>query len=406
MSILVLSLPARLADVDALRGFALFGILVVNIGAFASTYYGMGMTDPAFSSGPDLAVNWLITLFFETKFYLLFSFLFGYSFTLQMDSAERVGAAFIPRILRRQVGLALIGIAHAVLLYHGDILVTYGVLGLLLLTLRGMSERRAVTVAAGLILLTALAWAAIGVLIIRYGDGNDPAGMEAEAIRAATAYRESIGGVIGQHLRELSTAWFVLAFLQAPCALAMFLLGLVAGRRRILADLGAHRPLLKRMAAVGLPVGLAGAVVYASSSMFLDDPGDSMFGLAFGLLTAPLLTGAYIAVALLASSTRPGRAVVAALAPAGRMSLSNYLLQSLLCSLIFTAYGLGLVGRLAPLPVFLIAAGIFAAQLAISAWWLRHHAYGPIEWLLRALTVGSFPAWKPAPDRGDMARGW
>ena len=80
--------PARLQQVDALRGFALFGILVVNIGVFASPYYGSGVVDPAFGRPLDLAASWVFGLLFETKFYLLFSFLFGYSFTLQMAAAE------------------------------------------------------------------------------------------------------------------------------------------------------------------------------------------------------------------------------------------------------------------------------------------------------------------------------
>ncbi|MDD7990186.1 hypothetical protein PVA98_13440, partial [Achromobacter xylosoxidans] len=88
--------PPRLAQVDALRGFALLGILVVNIGVFASPFYANGIADPAFSSRADLAVRWLVAWLFETKFYLLFSFLFGYSFTLQMAAAERGGGGGAP----------------------------------------------------------------------------------------------------------------------------------------------------------------------------------------------------------------------------------------------------------------------------------------------------------------------
>ncbi|MEG1053463.1 MAG: DUF418 domain-containing protein, partial [Janthinobacterium sp.] len=120
--------PTRIADVDALRGCALFGILVVNIGAFATPWFGLGLTDPAFHGGVDRATHFLVALLFETKFYLLFSFLFGYSFTLQMQAAARADAPFVPRMLRRQAGLWLIGALHAVFLFHGDILTTYAVL--------------------------------------------------------------------------------------------------------------------------------------------------------------------------------------------------------------------------------------------------------------------------------------
>src|SRR3989344_4484176 len=106
--------------IDALRGFALLGILMVNAGSFASTYFGVGVSDPAFSRPVDHAVRWLVSFFFETKFYLLFSMLFGYSFALQMDAARRTGSAFVPRFLRRLLGLALLGVAHAWLLFAGD----------------------------------------------------------------------------------------------------------------------------------------------------------------------------------------------------------------------------------------------------------------------------------------------
>ena len=94
--------------IDALRGFALLGILMVNAGSFASTYFGVGVVDPAFSRPVDHAVRWWVSFVFETKFYLLFSLLFGYSFALQMDSAARSGNAFVPRFLRRLLGLLLL----------------------------------------------------------------------------------------------------------------------------------------------------------------------------------------------------------------------------------------------------------------------------------------------------------
>ncbi|WP_425331188.1 DUF418 domain-containing protein, partial [Bordetella pertussis] len=162
----------RLAHLDALRGFALFGILVVNIGVFASVYYGTGLPDPAFSRPLDQWVNVLVAVLFESKFYLLFSFLFGYSFTLQIDAAQRAGAAFAPRFLRRLAGLAVLGLAHAVLLYHGDILLTYAVLGALLLALRRTAPERA------------LRWACWLALLAGLGAGR-PAGASAPVARRA-----------------------------------------------------------------------------------------------------------------------------------------------------------------------------------------------------------------------------
>jgi len=113
---------ARLEQVDALRGFALLGILAVNIWSFADPYYASSVSNPGYASSLDHLVRWLVSVFFETKFYLLFSFLFGYSFTLQMTSAERSGERFVPRMLRRQLALLVIGLIHGALLFYGEIL--------------------------------------------------------------------------------------------------------------------------------------------------------------------------------------------------------------------------------------------------------------------------------------------
>ena len=234
--------PGRLAQVDALRGFALFGILVVNIGVFASPFYGAGVPDPVYSRPVDLAVGWLIAWLFETKFYLLFSFLFGYSFTLQMAAAERGGAAFTPRFLRRLAGLAVLGGAHAVLFYQGDILVTYALLGLGLLLCRRMDPRRALRVSLWLIVLAATLWAVLGGLAFLDPLPADYAAQyHADALSAIEAYRGTIGTTIAQHVKELTEAvWFTVLLVQGPFVFAMFLAGLALGRRQALVQPQRH----------------------------------------------------------------------------------------------------------------------------------------------------------------------
>lgn len=392
--------PPRIDDVDALRGFALFGILVVNIGAFASAYYGTGVAPPAFAGPVDHAVRWLVSLLFETKFYLLFSFLFGYSFTLQLDAAARAGAAFVPRFLRRLSGLAVLGIGHGVLLYHGDILTTYALLGLALLLLRRLTPAMALRRGIQLIALSTAAWALLALLAWLGGEQVDIAAIHTQAQQAEAAYRGNVATTIAQHWHELSTqVWFVLLFLQAPSALGLFLFGLAAGRLRLLENIGARRTQLHSIIVIGLPLGTIGAVIYTDASLNHTDTGYGLLGLAIGLLSAPLLTAAYAALALLGFHTRTGERVARALAPTGRMALSNYLLQSLICAFIFTGYGLRLHGQLAPLPVLGIALAIFAAQMVMSAWWLRRFAYGPLEWLLRALTNAAWPRGRAAALR-------
>ncbi len=376
----------RVHDVDALRGLALLGILVVNMNVFASAYYGSGVADPQFVAPLDQAVSFGVSMLFELKFYLLFSFLFGYSFTLQMAAADRTGSALRPRILRRQLGLFLIGCAHGALLFHGDILTIYAGCGLILLAARATSDRRAIQTAAILIAITTLLSMLLATLILvgLASEELDVAAIHDHAAQVTAAYRGSPVSTLAQRVHDWPLTAVVLTTIQGPSAIAMFLVGLVAGRHGVLADPTSHRVQLDRVLRIGLPLGLAGAIVYACSAVFATNQAQTLLGLAVSFLTAPMLTGAYVVMALRLFARRP--AVVAALAPAGRIAATNYLLQSLVCSLIFTGYGLAMIGSIAPAPRLLIVVTIFALQLALAAWWLRNHTYGPVEWLLRAIT--------------------
>lgn len=386
--------PDRIDDVDALRGFALLGILLVNTMAFASAFYGLELADPAFTGIADRTVHLVIALFFEMKFYLLFSFLFGYSFTLQMRSAEKSGEAFVPRLLRRQAGLWLIGVAHAVLLFHGDILTTYAVLGIVLLMLRNRSDGALFRLAKWLVILVAVAWGALGIVATLEPTPLDRPGILAAAKATELAFRGDWQAIISQHLTELSSVWVILGLLQAPSALAMFVLGLIAGRHKTLARPEENKALFQRLLRAGLWIGRPGAIVYAYASVEMIDSPVAIIGLSIGLITGPFLTGAYVGGVMLFLGTKAGQRLRNLLAPAGRMALSNYLAQSLIAALIFHGYGLGLIGQATPLTTVLIALGIYTAQLFISRWWMARFAYGPLEWVLRFITIWRAPQWR------------
>ncbi|AQT74879.1 DUF418 domain-containing protein [Streptomyces sp. fd1-xmd] len=386
--------PRRLSHVDALRGFALWGILLVNITFMASAYRGTGMDDPAFGSPLDTAVRFLTEVFFEAKFYLLFSFLFGYSFTLQIASADRDGAAFLPRFLRRCAGLFVLGLCHAVLLFPGDILTTYAVLGLVLLAVHRIRPRTAVRAAVALFTVTAagyllLAWA----LAATGGGGIDTAAVTEQGRQATEALRGDAASVVGAHLRQLPDVVFMLAFFQAPAAFAAFLLGLAAGKRRALTDLARHTPFLRRLQWAGFTLGIAGGLVWAHAGHGYSGTPYQLVAVAVDVVTAPLLAAAYAATVLRTLAGPRGRRLAAALAPAGRMTLTNYLTQSLVLAFVFTGFGAALVGRVSPALVTLTALALFAVQLVFSRWWLARHPYGPVEWALRAVTLAQRPRW-------------
>ncbi|WP_084963631.1 DUF418 domain-containing protein [Thermoactinospora rubra] len=372
------TLTQRVHQVDAVRGFALAGILIANIGFFADPRQSVLGAVPVTHDPVSFVVNTLVL----SKFYVIFSFLFGYSFTLQMRAAERDGASVKGRTLRRCLGLFVIGLLHGFLLWIGDILTLYAALGVVLLLMRNVRPKTAViigsvilgVIAAALLLLAALS-------TLDPAAAAQPAGDPAEADRAL---RLATGGPLGFLRFQLETypvlALFIWGF-QGPPALAMFLFGLAAGKVRLLEDRERWAALLPRVQAVGFTVGLPCAVLFAWGTQGQGPL--ELVGLGLGTITSPLLAAAYVATLLRLPGLWP------ALAPAGRVAASNYVGQSVLCCLVFTGYGLALGGRLPPLAVMGVAASIYAVLLVLSAWWLRSHRYGPVEWVLRRITLCS-----------------
>ncbi|MET7466481.1 DUF418 domain-containing protein [Nonomuraea sp. NPDC005501] len=369
----------RVHEVDAVRGFALAGILVANIGFLADPGHAVSGAMPI-TDGPVASAIAALVL---TKFYVIFSFLFGYSFTLQMRAAERAGASVRARTLRRCLGLFLIGVAHGFLLWVGDILTLYALLGVALLALRRLRPRTAVITGAAIIGALTLLWLALAAVAALAPASVPPE--TSDPAEAARVLAMATGGPLDFLRLQLGlyppVAGMVWLF-QGPTALAMFLFGLAAGRTRLLEGLGARTRLLRRVQVVGFGAGLPGGVLYAWS---LPRGGAAeLAGTAVNTLTSLLLAAAYVATLLRVVRRYP--AVARVLTPAGRMAASNYLGQSLLIALVFTGYGLALGGRLTPVAVMGVAVAVHAVLLALSALWLRRHRYGPVEYGLRRLT--------------------
>ncbi|AXE87514.1 DUF418 domain-containing protein [Streptomyces sp. Go-475] len=379
--------PRRLPAVDALRGFALLGILVVNSAQIMSPYEAEGVRDPQ-AAPVDQVAAWLVTAFASSKFYLLFSFLFGYSFTLQAAAAERDGRGVTARFLRRSLGLVLLGLAHAVLLYTGDILLTYGVLGVVLLWARRIRPATAVQAAAWIYGVFGAVLTGLGALATAVDD-EEPVPQQAVA-QAVAAYRGSAGTVVRENLDRLPLA-LLGVLLMAPGVLAAFFLGLAAGRRRLLAPGGTDRSRLVRGTVAGLAVGVPGAVFFASAAQGPLGDRWQLLGIGVGMLTAPALSAAYACVLLLLLDSPRGERVRRLFAPAGRLALTNYLGQSLIMTFLATAYGLSLYGDVGAAGVLLLAAAVYALQLALSTAWTRRFRHGPAEWLLRAVTLAGRP---------------
>ncbi|BCK54251.1 DUF418 domain-containing protein [Nocardia wallacei] len=383
----------RIAEVDMLRGFALFGILVTNVVVVTSLLNLTGPRDdpsPRFDGGLDTFSTGVVDGLFLGRFYLLFAFLFGYSFTLQIAAAERAGVSPRARLLRRCAGLFAIGLAHVLLLWIGDILTLYAVLCLALILLRKLRPRTAVI--TGVILYCLFALPALLL------PGSDTGGGQIADLAQVFDLQRLSDGFTGSFTDTLRTQLFFgplfLLFTwigQGIPSLAMFLIGMAAGKRRVFEDGELIRRWTPRTLWAGFGVGLPiSAVTCADGAGWVHMPA---FWFGVQELVNPLMTFAYMALVLRLARSR-WASPVARLAPAGHMAATNYIGQSVVFMLVYTGYGLALADDIPPPVVIGIAVITFAAQLWFSARWLRNHAYGPVEWVLRAVTYRTRPQWR------------
>jgi uncharacterized protein len=379
----------RLEVLDVLRGFAVFGILVVNMLFFAGPFEWV--VNPPWTSAADRTAGFLIVTFFTGKFYSLFSMLFGFGFAIQMERADarQSGGGWL--YVRRLLVLFLLGIAHAAFVWFGDILHLYAVVGLALLFFR--RRGLGVILPAGLVALlipTGLAaFAALAAANISM-DGADAAEMFRTAESLQAYGRGTWSELTSQRVRD----WLMLdsfAFFFAPSVLAMMLAGLAAFRMRILRAIERDERVWRNALFVSVVVGLGGNLFIAASHSWVDPMLSSPMSVVVTGVQAfavPALAVAYASAIVLASRTARGARVLGPLAPVGRMALSNYLLQSIVATTIFYSYGLGWFGRVGPALTTLLAVITFAIQIPLSAWWMRRFRFGPAEWLWRSLAYG------------------
>ena len=381
----------RIATLDVLRGFALFGILLMNMEAFSGPL-DMSFTgiDPHWQGG-DYWADAFVYIFVQGKFFTLFSLLFGAGFAVMAQRASSAGRDFTRFYLRRSLGLLIIGALHAVLLWSGDILVAYALLSFALLAFREAPRSWLPVLGTAAYVGAAVLMLLLGVLM-QFAPADASSAQQAAAVVSIEAQRQAYGHgsyvqAVAQRLRDLGASLGALLVV-GPQILGMFLIGAWFARSGAIADPARYRRLWAVLRWLLLPLGLA--VMF--SSVYLQSynpPGRfDMRGAAAYALTA--IAGLLMCLGYLAWGVRWSR-YLQWLAPAGRMALSNYLGQSLVCTLVFYAYGLGWFEQMGRAGQLLFAAGVFAAQVALSHVWLRRFQFGPVEWVWRALTYLQLP---------------
>ena len=384
---------ARIDALDVVRGVAVGGILFANVLVFFGLFVrppAEGLTLPGGSL--DAAARVVEAVLVEGKFYSIFSLLFGIGFGLQLG---RGGDDSVTRFRRRLRILLAIGAVHAIFLWAGDILMLYALLGLTLPWFARQSDAHLLRWIAGLLathttlyLIALMIWTLVAPSAAAVDAPSAP-GPPPEILRLITGMGTGgIGDAFLGNLVFLVGRWMELvATMRFPKVLGMFLLGLWLVRRGVVQNLSAHRPLLVRWARLGVLIGLPANVfaVWAfSRAEYLPPSIAGLAGVVAQAIGFPLLAIGYACTVALLSLG--GSRLVAPFAPVGRMALTNYLMQSVICVVLSYGFGFGLWWRISVVVAFAIAAAIIAMQMLTSRWWRRRFGFGPAEWLWRRLT--------------------
>jgi uncharacterized protein len=370
---------------DVLRGFALCGILVVNI-----QFMGLDSVEGArgdwvsgFANG---SATFIIASIFAGKFYLIFSFLFGYSsnYIIRDDRSNR------GRWVKRCFLLIAIGILHFTFLWHGDILFIYGLFGLLLIPFFFRQERtlkiwtRIIFIGTSALILIVAALVLVAEIYFPEESAQPSIASELDNVLLSGTFLEAIPARL-----ELWVIGVVSGlFLQGGLAFAAFLLGLRLARTNYLSspiDSKKNSQLIRRGLLFGTPIQIVTAVILVRNEQSTTpSEGIYLLSLFASFLAAPLMSMAYIGMLRKLVEDKPQ--LVSWMIPAGKMSLTVYISQSVLTSMIFGPWGLGLFQELSTWQVLLLALLIWLLLVYFASLWLKKFNQGPLERVVNVLT--------------------
>lgn len=368
----------RMMWIDAARGFAILGIFVVNIGAFSAPYFLYGGEKDVWPLPIDQTTQMLIDMFFQASFYTLFSVLFGFGLQILKERLIVKEIAVMPFLIRRLTILIMFGMIHAFLIWHGDILLSYGIIGLIFMVFIYRSDQ------------TILLWGSfmLGISVFLYtlmlynirallGSAS-----MSEINRAERSYAsDDLSAILGQNLNDWLYSNSVFSYmLLGTTLLPLFLFGVYLARKRWLHNPQAHRQKLLAGWIISLIVFIVlkmGPHLYGNPVWF-SYVQDNVGGTASAIF--------YLFSITLLGQSMLGKKMLKPFSYIGRMSLSNYILQSLFCFVLFYGVGFGLYGSVRPVQAMGIVVLFYVIQVFASKWWLAKFRYGPLEWIWRSLT--------------------
>jgi uncharacterized protein len=390
----------RLEHVDLVRGYALLGVLLVNINYWFRAPQQLA-AQHAWPGALDRVAEVVLRVGFATKSLTLFSMLFAVGLSMQRESILAKGMNWGAYVSRRLAALAVIGVLHLLFVWHGDILTQYVVTALLILP---FLKRKPKTLSWWVGALFGLMATGVVVASLVMVSKRPTAGAPSFNATQASWARELIYGYAqtswlavtrtrlwdwGQSMRMAMPNALILLFFN-------FLLGLWIWSRGVLQDPAAHRKTIGRVAAWGIGLGIVASLPVAFVSTLQAFQRDHR-ALAKAIIVARVLCQFFGAMVLAVGigaalvwlwQNRKWRELLRPLTAVGRMGLTNYILQSVICSFVFYGWGLGLYNRVGPALGALMGLGIFAVQVAFSGWWLKRFHFGPLEWAWRSISYG------------------
>ena len=386
----------RIQILDILRGFAIFGIFVVNVEIMNCLFINGDSFGAQWTSTIAIYATKIKLLFFYSKFFPIFSLLFGVGISIQLMSMHRKGTSAI-FFYRRMFALFIFGVCHSVFLWSGDVIHLYALLGLLTLTIVKWQPKYLLLTA--IILLVFPFYNQLSEVILSstgYDAHRFLATYTPEDIRTTIRSASYFDGMI-LRIREYGSNIPLLYVFLRPIALAMFLLGLYIGKRGYLKDIPTHIKRLKKPVLVIALVSNTYRVIFIFFTWETEVWKDPFWRevLIYVMQLCDTLMGLfYVWLVAYLFQFKWWQRVLKPLRYAGRMALTNYLLQSLIGLFLFSSIGLGWYESLSPFQTLVLAISVFIFQVLLSTLWLSYFLFGPMEWVWRCISY-----WKWLPLR-------
>jgi uncharacterized protein len=395
---------SRIWIMDALRGFAILGIFIANLGSGFAFYDGQAQNVGPYFTSWDHQMIKLHHFLIEGKFYSIFSFLFGWGIAIQLQRSSEKEIASTGLVKRRLLFMFLLGLTH-LLLWTGDIVTFYSLVAFLLLWMRNWKEKNLFITAIVLLLSPILLY----TIKVQWPVTNTPSNL---LFGAGQLIGGPISGVYSEedYLRVMKNLSFwdyiklnvsgiffrfgdLVFQSRISKVLGMFILGYLIGKNLRYKSILANKKLLWSIVITGLFLGLPASYILVqymeNQSDYYQLTTNGIYRTIAYTFSVPVLALAYISLFFLLATSAAGSRILKLLTPVGKMAFSNYILHSIIGVVVFQSFALNYIGKVGPVYYTLFAFIVFFTQIIVSTLWLRHFEFGPVEWLWRSFTYGT-----------------